>query len=345
MDKESRIIPTAQSVFGLGTFSCVFTTSLLSVLDEQGIVSLTDPVQDYFPSNVHIAAYLKYVCRPPSEPLYYPTLLNCFPDPLYHPSEITLCDLSTHTSGLPYLPFNLRENKKDDYSGFSLNDLYRFLNNSRPNSPSGAYYVFSPLGIALIANGLEWKLNADFEPILITSLLQPLQLNSTFIYGTEEQRMLQVPGYDKKNRRIEESEYGILAGSFGLHSSAEDLSSFVLANLSAQLPSESSQDDVMNSALRNTQQPKVAILYNKEFSDSYARMGWIISPLKANTAPKVIWQSSSMNGYACYIGFVNETKTGVVVLSNSDQPVDKIGKNLLMLLNLQAKSAKNDTNQ
>ena len=101
----------------------------------------------------------------------------------------------------------------------------------------------------------------------------------------------------------------------------------------------------MSSALKNTQQPKVAILYNKKLRDSYGAMGWMLSPLKPNSSSKIVWQSSAMNGYACYIGFVNETKTGVVVLSNSVQPVDELGKKVLLLLNAETKNVSNVPNQ
>ncbi|HYV91645.1 MAG TPA: serine hydrolase [Chitinophagales bacterium] len=334
IEKGTGSKPSAQSVFQLGTVSCVYTTSLLSLFDEQGKVNLTDPIQNYFPQAVHIPVYQKIICSPPPEPIHYPTILNCYPDPMYHPKQIVLCDLSTHTSGLPETPFNLHENRKDAYANYSLDDLYRFLNSFRPNFQTGLHYEFSPLGIAMLANGFSWKFNTDFESLLKTNLLSPLQLPNTFITGNEEQRMQQIPGHDKKGKKMDDIKYGVMAPALSIHSSAEDLVKFVSANLYLK-------DSVMRSALRTTQQPKVAILYSKKLRDSYGGMGWMISPLKANSPSKIVWQSSAMNGYACYIGFVNESKTGVVVLSNSVQPVDEIGKKILLLLNAEIKSAGN----
>src|SRR6185503_9743776 len=132
-----------------------------------------------------------------------------YPDPLYHPRQIVLCDLSTHTSGLPEMPFNLHENKKDAYGHYSLDDLYRFLNNFRPNFQTGLHYKFSPLGIAMIANGFAWKFNTDFETLLKINLLSPLQLYNTFISGNEEQHMLQISGHDKKGKKMNDIQYGI----------------------------------------------------------------------------------------------------------------------------------------
>lgn len=343
-EKGAGSKPTAQSVFELGTVSCVYTTSLLSLFDVEGKVNLTDPIQNYFPQTVYMPVYQEIICHPPPEPLDYPTILNCYPDPLYHPKQITLCDLSTHTSGLPELPFNLHDSRKDSYANYTLDDLYGFLNNFHPNFETGLHYEFSPLGIAMIANGFAWKFKTDFELLLRTNLLLPLQLSGTFITGTEEQRTQQIPGHDKKGRRIDDSQYGIMAAALSIHSNAEDLVKFVSANLSTGLLSENFNDSVMITALENTQQPKVAV-QNKKLHDSYAGMGWRINPLKENSSSKIVWQSSSMNGYACYIGFVNETKTGVVVLSNSAQSVDEMGKKIMLLLNAETRSVESSSNE
>ena len=330
-EKGNGSKPSPQSVFELGNVSGVFTTSLLSLFDGQHKVNLTDPVQNYFPQTVNIPVYQKIICQPSPEPIHYPTILNCYPDPTYHPKQIVLCDLSTHTSGLPEMPLNLNENKKDAYANYSLDDLYHFLNNFHPDFQTGLHYEFSPLGIAMIANGFAWKFDTDYETLLKTNLLSPLELSNTFITGSEEQRMQQIPGHDKKGKKMEDIQYGVMAPALSMHSNAGDLVKFVSANLDCR-------DSVLRSALQNTQQPKVAILYNKKLHDSYGAMGWMISPLKEKSSAKIVWQSSAVNGYACYIGFVNETKTGVVVLSNSVQPVDEIGKKILLLLNDQIKS-------
>src|ERR1043165_4654807 len=104
--------------------------------------------------------------------------------------------------------------------------------------------------------------------------------------------MQQLPGHDKKGRKMEDNQYGGMGPALSIHSNAEDLVKFVSANLDFK-------DSVISSALKNTQQRKVAILYNKKLRDSYGAMGWMLSPLKSNSSSRVVWQSSALNGYAC----------------------------------------------
>jgi hypothetical protein len=76
---ESRAL-TGDTVFEIGSVTKVFTSALLADMARRGEVKLTDPVAKYLPATVTIGSN--------------------------NGRTITLADLATHTSGLPFWPSN-----------------------------------------------------------------------------------------------------------------------------------------------------------------------------------------------------------------------------------------------
>ena len=72
-------------------------------------------------------------------------------------------------------------------------------------------------------------------------------------------------------------------------------------------------------------------------------LGWLVS-LVAPSGHKVYWHNGATGGYRAFVGFVKESSTGIVVLSNKGLsqyglsfrvlPVEEIGFHLLQFLNL-----------
>ena len=77
----SKANPTpvdGNTIFDIGSVTKTFVATVLADLVNQGVVELSDPLEMYLPSNVTVPSYDEY--------------------------KITLEDLATHTSGLPYWP-------------------------------------------------------------------------------------------------------------------------------------------------------------------------------------------------------------------------------------------------
>ena len=64
------------TIFDIGSVTKTFVSTVLADLVNQGVVKLSDPLEKYLPSNVTVPSYDGY--------------------------KITLEDLATHSSGLPY---------------------------------------------------------------------------------------------------------------------------------------------------------------------------------------------------------------------------------------------------
>ncbi|HKU36916.1 MAG TPA: serine hydrolase domain-containing protein [Polyangiales bacterium] len=76
-----QVAPDASSLFEIGSVTKVFTALLLAQMTLHGEVELDDPVRDYLPSTLRLP---EWAGRP-----------------------ISLRDLVTHRSGLPYLPSDM----------------------------------------------------------------------------------------------------------------------------------------------------------------------------------------------------------------------------------------------
>ncbi|MBK7854731.1 MAG: serine hydrolase [Bacteroidetes bacterium] len=82
-----------------------------------------------------------------------------------------LCDLATHTTGLPKLPGNLKsKNKQNPYADYSKEHLYAFLKSFHFAKPIGYDYQYSATGIALLGHALEQKTKTEFEELIYDRL-------------------------------------------------------------------------------------------------------------------------------------------------------------------------------
>ena len=95
MSKAHNVPVNENTLFDIGSITKTFTTLLLADMVERGIVNLTDPIEKYLPASVKV--------------------------PQFNGHKITLEDLTTHTSGLPFLPSNIWVN---NVFGGTLNSNY-----------------------------------------------------------------------------------------------------------------------------------------------------------------------------------------------------------------------------
>jgi serine-type D-Ala-D-Ala carboxypeptidase/endopeptidase len=109
------------TVFEIGSMTKVFTSLLLADMVQRGEVALDDPVAKYLPASVKM--------------------------PQRNGRQITLVDLSTHTSGLPPLPTNFApKDPANPYADYSVDQLYQFLSSYQLTRDIGSQYGISAAG-------------------------------------------------------------------------------------------------------------------------------------------------------------------------------------------------------
>ena len=109
------------TLYEIGSITKVFTGILLADMVIRGELTLTTPVKDLLPQRVSV--------------------------PERDGRQITLLDLSTHTSGLPRLPNNMSPaDRANPYADYTVRQLYAFLARHTLRRDIGSEYEYSKPG-------------------------------------------------------------------------------------------------------------------------------------------------------------------------------------------------------
>lgn len=335
-DPGTRERADSSTVFEIGPITETFTAITFAALTVKGNIGLDDQLQNYLPVDVPAPVYQKIVCSPMKDPenpygvgqegtkKFTPYV--CLPDASEKPQPILLCYLATHTSGLPAYPSNLKSpmGKNDPYVNYSKSDLYSFLKNCRLLEPVGYDYLHSPLGISILGHAIALHEKDSYENLVTKNLLSPLGMNQTTINISEDAKFHFINGYNATGKKVAHWNYDILAPSGAFHSTPADMMRFLEANLST---GKSPMHDILDF----THNPRIRLNTSNGNQQEIA-LGWKISPLGIEEN-KIVWQGGLTGGFASYIGFVETSHTGVVILSNCSVPLEDMGQAILKAIN------------
>jgi D-alanyl-D-alanine-carboxypeptidase/D-alanyl-D-alanine-endopeptidase len=293
LEKGDPRVLNGDTIFEIGSVTKVFTSLLLSDMVQRGQVALTDPVSKYLPDAVRM--------------------------PQRNGKQITLQDLATHTSGLPRLPANLKpKDSANPYADYSVAQLYQFLSSYELPRDIGSQYEYSNLGGGLLGHVLALRAGMDYEALVTARITGPLDMKSTGITLSPEMKARLAAGHDGKLKPVANWDLGTLAGAGALRSTANDLLTFVAANLgyikTPLAPAMAAMLDVRRPS--GTPGLEVALawhIYSKPGEDT------------------IVWHNGGTGGYRSFIGYDTKTRIGVVVLANAGTAagVDDIGMHSL----------------
>lgn len=263
-------IENQHALFEIGSITKVFTSTLMAALELENKIN----------SSTTIDKLLKVK--------------------LQHKPRISLLQLSNHTAGLPRLPYNLVNgsfNPTNPYQNYREADLHENLKNHLTliNSP-GEQSNYSNLGAAILGHALAKSQDDTFENLLEKYVLQPLNLNSTFVYS-KNQRDNIVKSYDEKGNIISLWDWDVLAGAGSMISTVFDLSQFALTSLDQQVD-----------FLELTHKPTFEINENMKIARA-----WHITTSKSGGAYH--WHNGATAGYYSFISMNKIEKTGFILLS------------------------------
>ncbi|HTY64554.1 MAG TPA: serine hydrolase [Acidobacteriota bacterium] len=290
-DKNDARPVRGNTVFEIGSTTKVFTSLLLADMVQHGEVALSDPVAKYLPSNVKVPERGR---------------------------AITLEDLARHRSGLPRLPtnFNAAANPLNPYAQYSVQQLYEFLSGYTLPRDVGAAFEYSNLGVGLLGHVLTLAAGKDYETLVRTRICQPLGMIDTAIMLSPELKARLATGHDNRYEATPNWDLPTLAGAGALRSTADDMLSF----LAAQLGYKST---VLDPAIALTRAKRMPADGKMEIG-----LGWLMRPKKDS---EIVWHNGGTGGYRSFVGFDPKSRIGVVVLSNvnTQAGVDDIGFHLL----------------
>jgi serine-type D-Ala-D-Ala carboxypeptidase/endopeptidase len=292
LDKGDKRPINGDTVFEIGSITKVFTSLLLADMVQRGEVALTDPVSKYLPPGAKM--------------------------PERAGRQITLQDLATHTSGLPRLPSNLaQKDPANPYADYSVEQLYQFLSTYQLTRDIGSQYEYSNLGGGLLGHVLARRAGTDYETLVRSRICEPLGMKSTAITLSSDMKTRFAVGHDQALAPVAYWDLPTIAGAGALRSTANDLLTFLAANLGYTKSPLAPAMSAMLVARRPTGVSGLEI-----------GLGWHIS---TKDGREIIWHNGGTGGFRTFIGFDPKSRVGVVALSNTSTAtgVDDIGRHLL----------------
>jgi CubicO group peptidase (beta-lactamase class C family) len=293
--------PGGDTLFEIGSVTKVFTTGLLSLLVAEETVTLDEPAASQS-----------------SE-------LQGFSP------QVTLRHLATHTAGLPKMPSNILgsmlRDRSNPYAAYSTQDLLRWLARRSPSQSriDAGLVNYSNLGMGLLGTLLAAKLGQNYETAVRIRICEPLGMEDTRIQLPPDQAGRLAPPHSARGRRISSWDLPAFAGAGALRSTADDLLSFLAAQLgeppTALTPALQDCHEAQSQrfAPPGLMQRLVARLSGVDLSNDRTRegmaLGWTVGRLPSGD--QVHWHHGATGGYRAYAGFVRSSGAGVVVLANS----------------------------
>jgi D-alanyl-D-alanine-carboxypeptidase/D-alanyl-D-alanine-endopeptidase len=265
----------ANTLFEIGSVTKVFTALLLADMVYRKELQFDDPVDRYLPSGLRT--------------------------PQRNGRAITLADLATHTSGLPFFP-PLAGNPLEALAGYSVSDLRSWLAGLTLSRDPGAQWAYSNVGYCLLGLALATNAGTTYDALLNRRLIGPLKLEDTTLHPSGEATRRLAAGHDPKLAPVPPLDLGIFAPAGALRSTVDDLLSFI----SALLPNSGSPLEMPAHLLLSVRRPALAI-------GGEQALGW---DLVAGTEPFVA-KDGVTAGQAASIVLDASKQTGVAVLSNA----------------------------
>ena len=312
-NRDKKISVSKNTIFELGSITKVMTSLLLAQEVDSANMQFGDSVTNFLTS-----------------------LPNAYED-------ITLMNLATNTSGLPFeLPEKITR----------VDDLYAYLPNYTPPYSADERWIYSNVGIGLLGYALETETHQSFNQLYIRRIMQPLHMQPFALTVPARYQHFYAQGYDNNGQPVNPAELGIFPSAYAVKSSAGDMQKFLAAAIG--LPGT---PDRIFYPMRMTEAVYVRV------PDKLQGLGWQIHEIKpediagllqtekksnAGLIPieeiyekptfhgdALIDKTGSTNGFRAYIAFIPNKKTGIVILTNrgaSDNAIIVAGRKILFSL-------------
>jgi CubicO group peptidase (beta-lactamase class C family) len=214
-------------------------------------------------------------------------------------TEISFINLANHTSGLPRLPSNLdltKVNPENPYKEYREKELEEYLT-KHLELLNKEKYQYSNLGAGLLGYTLSKIENTTYENLLQNKIFSKFNMyNSTSDINKIKGNL--VKGLDNEGNDVPNWELSVLAGAGAIFSTVEDLSQFAI-----------SQFDNSNKELKLTRKKTFEVNENLDIG-----LGWHI--LKSQSKNFWYWHNGGTGGYSSSMVIDENTKNGIIILSN-----------------------------
>jgi CubicO group peptidase (beta-lactamase class C family) len=291
-----------ESVFEIGSITKAFTGILLADMVRRGEVELADSVADLLPPQARV--------------------------PTRSRKAITLLDLTTHFSGLPPLPPNLKPaTRTNPFADYTVDQLYDFLARYELPRDPGDAFEFSDLGVGLLGHALSLRAGTTYEALVSERILRRLGMTHTAVTSTPWMKDHLVRGHNLLGQAAANWDVPTLPGMGGLRSTVNDMLAFAAANLSRE---ETDLTLAVRESHRGLRQIRAGAAYPgmpSALKEGRVGFTWLSSRPGAR---RITWSFGLTGGYSTFLALDLEARRAVVILTNTGMNnVDYVAFHLL----------------
>lgn len=281
--------------FAIGSTSKAFTTTALSILEDEGKIEWNDKVVRYIPE---FKMYNDYVT-----------------------SNFTIEDLLTHRSGVGSGEGDIMG--LPDSTNFTIKDVATCFQYFKPTSPFRTHFDYDNLLYLLAGEVIARVSGMSYEDFVQKRILQPLQMKNSYMsYALAKSKgnaSSSHSGEGESIRVIHTFEDQINSACGGIWSNIYDLCKWMLvhlnkgkygADLKTSLFSEKNHQEMWQ--LHTVEKPESPSRYNTHFY-GYG-LGWDLQDKKGNLS---VSHTGGGPGMLCITSMIPDLNLGVVVLTNT----------------------------
>jgi CubicO group peptidase (beta-lactamase class C family) len=277
---EHQVLVTRETKFRIGSITKQFTAAAILRLQEQGKLSVEDPLSKFIPD--------------------YP-----------RGTEVRLHHLLTHTSGI---------HSYTDKPGFfetvtvpikSTDEFIRSFENDPYDFSPGARWSYSNSGYFLLGYIVSKVSGQSYADYLRTQFFEPLGMSDTGVYRNGDILAHDATGYTQDGstlRRALDWEMSRAGAAGALYSTVEDLARWNEAVFAGR---------VLNAASLQAAWKPVSIASPGQPADEGYGYGWFIGTFRGL---REIWHAGGLHGFASQLLRFPDQHLSVVVLANAGPP-------------------------
>jgi serine-type D-Ala-D-Ala carboxypeptidase/endopeptidase len=249
---------------------------------------------------------------------------------------LTLEQLATHTSGLARLHhgfFGATVSDRvrigrDPYRHQPRSTLFEWAATAPREAPPGTAVRYSNAGMALAGELAAEALGAPYGVLLRDRVLRPLGLMETWLVVPSDHQPLLADGRGSFGGMASHWTFGPTRGDW-------DVGAYAPAGAL-----RSSVADLLRFMAAQQTDPRLRACHQTRARFPKARggwrdvgLGWFRRPMSRTDDRVVVWHNGGTGGFNTFLGFIEGTRTGVVVLANVDSSeVDLLAIDLLEIL-------------
>src|ERR1700724_3839908 len=189
------------TIFEIGSITKVFAALLMADMVAKKEVALSDPAAKYLAADFKV--------------------------PERNGRSITLVDLATHTSSLPFMPENAPPLNDPAAAKYSAADLKQYVAGYQLKRDVGSKWEYSNIGYWVLSEALSSRAGMDYESLVRTRVIAPLKLVNTDFSLSPKMKTNLAAGHDAALQPAPAVSalpiYSIMPAAGGLYSTANDL--------------------------------------------------------------------------------------------------------------------------